>query len=98
MQGVSESMAGRGAILQLLPFSLGETDRVSLLHGGYPEVLARPGGRGLWFRSYIQHGPVRMTVVHRASATAGPSRGWRRGWRPSCHRRAGRCGQAARRR
>jgi uncharacterized protein len=54
MQGVSESMAGRAAILQLLPFSLGETDRVSLLHGGYPEVLARPASRGLWFSSYIQ--------------------------------------------
>ena len=54
MQGVSEWMAGRAAILQLLPFSLGETDRVSLLHGGYPDVVARPGGRGLWFSSYIQ--------------------------------------------
>lgn len=54
MQGVSESMAGRAAILQLLPFSLAETDRVSLLHGGYPEVLARPTRRGLWFSSYIQ--------------------------------------------
>ena len=54
MQGVSESMAGRAAILQLLPFSLDETERVSLLHGGYPEVLARPGSRGLWFSSYIQ--------------------------------------------
>jgi uncharacterized protein len=54
MKGVSESMAGRAAILQLLPFSLGETDRVSLLHGGYPDVLARPSGRGLWFSSYIQ--------------------------------------------
>ena len=54
MRGVSESMAGRAAILQLLPFSLAETDRVSLLHGGYPEVLARPAGRALWFSSYIQ--------------------------------------------
>jgi predicted AAA+ superfamily ATPase len=54
MQGVTESMAGRAAILQLLPFSLAETDRVSLLHGGYPEVLARPAGRALWFSSYIQ--------------------------------------------
>lgn len=54
MQGVSESMAGRAAILQLLPFSLAETNRVSLLHGGYPEVLARPAARGLWFSSYIQ--------------------------------------------
>ena len=54
MQGISESMAGRAAILQVLPFSLAETDRVSLLLGGYPEVLARPSGRGLWFSSYIQ--------------------------------------------
>jgi uncharacterized protein len=54
MQGVSESMAGRAAILNLLPFSMAETDRVSLLHGGYPEVLARPAQRGLWFSSYIQ--------------------------------------------
>src|SRR5450432_2810948 len=54
MQGVSESMAGRAAILQLLPFGLAETDRVSLLNGGYPEVLAHPTGRGLWFSSYIQ--------------------------------------------
>jgi len=54
MQGVSESMAGRAAILQMMPFSLAESDRVSLLHGGYPEVLARPQSRGLWFSSYIQ--------------------------------------------
>ena len=54
MQGVSESMAGRAAILQLLPFSLAETPRVTLLLGGYPEVLARPRARGLWFSSYIQ--------------------------------------------
>jgi predicted AAA+ superfamily ATPase len=54
MQGVAESMAGRAAILQLLPFSLAETDRAGLLHGGYPEVLARPAARGLWFSSYIQ--------------------------------------------
>jgi predicted AAA+ superfamily ATPase len=54
MRGVSESMAGRAAMLQLLPFSLAETDRVSLIHGGYPEVLARPQGRSLWFGSYIQ--------------------------------------------
>jgi predicted AAA+ superfamily ATPase len=54
MQGVSESMAGRAAVLQLLPFSLAETDRATLLLGGYPEVLARPKGRALWFGSYIQ--------------------------------------------
>jgi predicted AAA+ superfamily ATPase len=54
MQGVSESMAGRAAVLQLLPFSQSETSRVNLLHGGYPEVLANPKGRALWFSSYIQ--------------------------------------------
>lgn len=54
MRGVSESMAGRAAILQLLPFSLAETDRASLLLGGFPEVLARPRGRQLWYSSYIQ--------------------------------------------
>jgi len=54
MQGVAESMAGRAAVLQLLPFSLAETPRVTLLHGGYPEVLARPKARGLWFSSYMQ--------------------------------------------
>jgi uncharacterized protein len=54
MEGVSESMAGRAAILQLLPLSLAETDRVSMLFGGYPEVVAHPKGRELWFSSYIQ--------------------------------------------
>ena len=33
---------------------MAETDRVSLLVGGFPEVLARPKSRGLWFSSYIQ--------------------------------------------
>lgn len=54
MQGITESMAGRAAILQLLPFSLAETSKVSLLHGGFPEVLARPKARDLWFASYLQ--------------------------------------------
>jgi len=54
MHGVSESMAGRSAILQLYPFSTEESAKVSLLRGGYPDVLARPSSAGLWFRSYIQ--------------------------------------------
>jgi uncharacterized protein len=54
MQGVSESMAGRAAVMQLLPLSVRETPRVSLLRGGYPEVLARPGGARLWLASYLQ--------------------------------------------
>src|SRR5450755_1574663 len=54
MRGISESMAGRAAVLQLLPFSLAETAKVTILHGGFPEVLARPKGRDLWFASYLQ--------------------------------------------
>src|SRR5580704_11203718 len=54
MQGITESMAGRAAILQLLPFSIVETAKVNMLHGGFPEVLARPKTRGLWFASYLQ--------------------------------------------
>jgi hypothetical protein len=54
MRGVSESMAGRAAVLQLLPFSAGESAKVSLLRGGYPEALARPASMRLWFASYVQ--------------------------------------------
>jgi len=54
MQGVTESMAGRAAILQVLPLSVAERARVSLLLGGYPQVPQRPGGRRLWFSFYIQ--------------------------------------------
>jgi len=54
MRGITESMAGRAAILQLLPLSRTETVKVDLLHGGFPEVLARPLARSLWFASYLQ--------------------------------------------
>lgn len=54
MQGVAESMAGRAAVMQLLPFSLFESPKVNLLHGGFPEALARPSSAGLWFASYVQ--------------------------------------------
>ena len=54
MRGVTESLAGRAAIFQLLPLSMSETSRVDLLHGGYPEVVARPRQREAWFRSYVQ--------------------------------------------
>jgi predicted AAA+ superfamily ATPase len=54
MQGVSESMAGRVGVLQLLPFSTRESPKVTLLYGGFPEVLARPRARALWFSSYVQ--------------------------------------------
>lgn len=54
MRGVSESMAGRAAVLQLLPISLAESPKVSLLRGGFPEILARPSAARLWFASYLQ--------------------------------------------
>jgi hypothetical protein len=54
MQGVTESMAGRAAVLQLLPLSVRETARVTLLHGGFPEAVARPRQVRLWFASYLQ--------------------------------------------
>ncbi len=54
MRRVTESMAGRAAVLQLYPMSARETPKVSLLRGGYPEVLARPRAASLWFSSYLQ--------------------------------------------
>jgi uncharacterized protein len=54
MKGVTESMAGRAAVLELLPLSSAEESRVSVLLGGFPEVIARPSAASLWFRSYIQ--------------------------------------------
>ena len=54
MQSITESMAGRAAILQLLPFSVTETPNLNMLHGGFPEVVGRPKSRALWFASYLQ--------------------------------------------
>ena len=54
MRNVTETLAGRAAVLQLWPMSVRETDKVCLLRGGYPEVLARPRASALWFSSYLQ--------------------------------------------
>ncbi|MEZ5458286.1 MAG: ATP-binding protein [Steroidobacteraceae bacterium] len=54
MQGVTESMAGRVAVLHLLPLSTMETPKVTQLRGGYPGVINRPSSADLWFRSYVQ--------------------------------------------
>lgn len=54
MQGVTESLAGRAAVFQLLPLAQNETPKVTLFSGGMPEVLARPAARDLWFSSYVQ--------------------------------------------
>lgn len=61
MANVSESLAGRIALLELLPFSLLEImetlrpDLASLIwNGSYPEPALQPGKRDLWISSYIQ--------------------------------------------
>ena len=54
MERVTESLAGRVAVLALWPFSRAESPRVDLLRGGFPEVLARPGLKDVWFSSYVQ--------------------------------------------
>jgi predicted AAA+ superfamily ATPase len=54
MRGVTESLAGRAAVFQLLPLSTLESRKVSLFRGGFPEVLARPASANTWLRSYVQ--------------------------------------------
>ena len=54
MQGITESLAGRVAVLQLLPFSIAETKKVDLLRGGFPEPVLHPASRELWYSSYLQ--------------------------------------------
>lgn len=67
MRGVSESLAGRAAILQIYPMSLRERcDQTGppaessavfedIIRGGYPELVVNPKlNRELWFSSYVQ--------------------------------------------
>jgi predicted AAA+ superfamily ATPase len=54
MHGVTESMAGRAGVLQLLPLSTLESDKVTPFRGGFPEVIARPRSADVWLRSYVQ--------------------------------------------
>jgi predicted AAA+ superfamily ATPase len=54
MRGVTESMAGRAAVFHLMPLSVRESPKVTLMRGGFPEVLARPSAADIWFRSYVQ--------------------------------------------
>lgn len=57
MRDVSESLAGRVAILELPPFSHSEYPRdgleETLWSGGYPVVAMHPQRRDLWLRSYV---------------------------------------------
>jgi predicted AAA+ superfamily ATPase len=61
MRNVSESLAGRIAILDQLPFSIAElsgkeppTLEQMLWNGCYPEPALAPAKRELWLRAYIQ--------------------------------------------
>jgi predicted AAA+ superfamily ATPase len=61
MKNISESLAGRIALLELLPFSFSEipdskkkTLQNTIWNGGYPEVVLNPGKLDLWLSSYIQ--------------------------------------------
>ncbi len=60
MASVTESLAGRIAILELLPLGLDEipADRrgdaeQAIWYGSYPEPRLRPEARDLWMRSYV---------------------------------------------
>jgi len=64
MQGVTESLAGRVAVLDLLPLSMEEQPEFPLsslaaadrwIRGAFPELIARPElDLGLWYSSYVQ--------------------------------------------
>lgn len=59
MRGVTESLAGRVAVLDLLPFSESELPQRRSLEevvyvGGFPEPALHPGRRDLWVRSYLR--------------------------------------------
>jgi len=60
MKNVSDSLAGRIAVLELLPFALEELDdwtastaAEQIWRGGYPPVVLNPEARELWLRSYL---------------------------------------------
>ena len=61
MHAVSDSLAGRVALLNVFPFSYSEipSDMSSKLqdvlwNGGYPEILLNPAIRDIWLASYIR--------------------------------------------
>ncbi|MBI2060018.1 MAG: ATP-binding protein [Nitrospirae bacterium] len=54
MRGVTESLAGRAAVFNLLPLSARETPKATLFRGGFPEVILHPSRPGIWYRSYLQ--------------------------------------------
>ncbi len=67
MRGVTESMAGRAAVLQLLPLSVRETPKVSLLRGGgipkWWRVRARAAVAGSYLQTYLERDVRAVTAV-----------------------------------
>ncbi|MBI5204631.1 MAG: ATP-binding protein [Nitrospirae bacterium] len=62
LSGVTQSLAGRTAFVELLPFSLDELEKVDklpkrlddmLIKGGYPPLYARHVSLRAWFGSYV---------------------------------------------
>lgn len=62
MESITQSLAGRASMLTLLPFSLGELQRVgrapttvdALLHGGlFPPIHDRPVDPSVWLQDYV---------------------------------------------
>ena len=61
MKNISDSLAGRVAILELLPFNYSEILEYesydldeAIWYGGYPENILYSKGRDIWISSYIQ--------------------------------------------
>ena len=60
MRDIADSLAGRIAILEILPFHTGEIFDMAwsiedcLWRGGYPEIVLNPSIRDRWLPSYVQ--------------------------------------------
>ncbi len=63
LSGITQSLAGRVALLNLLPFTASELRRANLLpesldlaitQGGYPPIHDRQLDPGIWFANYVQ--------------------------------------------
>jgi uncharacterized protein len=77
MQNISDSLAGRIAILNLLPFSLHEAGigeksigRI-IFDGGYPPIIADNADRQLWlsgyFQTYVERDIRQLARIHNLS-------------------------------
>lgn len=62
MSGITQSLAGRTAFIELLPFTISELDRggvtppdldAMLFTGGYPPLYDRDLSPGVWFPAYV---------------------------------------------